>query len=130
MEPPQTLYGQAATHFRLHFFLRPDTEVQGGLVVELANMFLADLVFPRSDLFSLDTKRPGMGRPLNMGEFSERRWHAAVKKVLAGQYAVIGIKARTPDFPKQQIWLTLHANPPGGDELLMSGTIEIMCSVS
>ena len=83
-EPPQTLYGQAATHFRLRFFLRPNTEEQGGLVVELANMFLADLVFPRSDLFSLDTKRPGIGRPLNMGQFSERRWNAAVKKVLAG----------------------------------------------
>ncbi len=130
MEPPQTLYGQAATHFRLRFFLRSNTEVQGGLVVELANMFLADLVFPRSDLFSLDTKRPGIGRPLNMGQFSERRWNAAVKKVLAGQYAVIGIQARMPDFPKQQIWLTLHVNPPGGDELLISGTIEVTCSVS
>ena len=43
---------------------------------------------------------------------------------------MIGIRARMPDFPKQQIWLTLHVNPPGGDELLISGTIEVMCSVS
>ena len=65
-----------------------------------------------------------------MGEFSERRWKAAVKKTLAGQCAVIGVKAEVPDFPSQKLWLTLHVNPPGGTELLVSGTIEIMCSVS
>lgn len=51
-----------------------------------------------------------------MGEFSDRRWNASVTTVLAGHYAVIGIKAQTLDFPNQRIWLTVHVNPPGGVE--------------
>jgi hypothetical protein len=130
MEPPQTLYNQAATHFVLRHFLEPDSHVEGQLVVELATIFLSDLVFPGCVVTSLETKRPGEGARLNMGEFSERRWNAAVKKILAGECAVLGLKAQTPDFPNQKIWFTVHGNPPGGDELLVAGTIEVSCSVS
>lgn len=65
-----------------------------------------------------------------MGEFSERRWNAAVKKTLAGMYAVTHIEAQMPDIPNQKIWLSLHVNPPGGSEILVSGEVEVLCSVS
>lgn len=130
MELPQRLYNQNATQLTLHFFIRSDTEVPGTLGVELANIFLSDLLFPGCRPVSLDTKRPGEGQKLNMGEFTGRRWNASVRKLLAGEYAVLAIKAQTPDFPNQQIWLYIHINPPGGDEILISGTVEIKCSVS
>src|SRR5688572_17989793 len=106
MEPPQTVYGQSATHLVLRLFLRGDTDVRGALVVELAQAFLADLVLPGCRLTSLWTKRPGIGPKLNMGEFSDRRWQAAIKKILAGDYAVANIKAETPASPHEQIWLS------------------------
>ena len=65
-----------------------------------------------------------------MGDFTSSRWKTTTKKILRGEYAVVHIEARTPDFPNQKIWLTIHVNPPGGNELLISGTIEVMCSIS
>jgi hypothetical protein len=130
MQAAQALYGQNATHLVLRLFLRPETDVGGALVAELAQTFLSDLVLPGCRLTSLDTKRPGIGPKLNMGEFSDRRGQAAVKKILAGEYAVAGIKAQTPASPDEQIWLTTHVNPPGTEEGRVSGTVEVMMSVS
>jgi Protein of unknown function (DUF3396) len=126
----ETLYNQNATRFSLRFFVRGKTEVEGRFMLELANTFLSDLLFPGCRPVSLDTKLPGMGRKLNMGEFSERRWNASVKKILAGQYAVVGITAQTRDFPNQTITLTVHVNPPGGTEFMTAGDIEIHCSIA
>jgi hypothetical protein len=130
MEAPQILYGQAATHLRLRFFIRGETEVAGPFMVDLAQAFLAGLVLPGSRLVSLDTKRPEMGAKLNMGEFTERRWTAAVNKTRAGAYAVLGVKAETPGQPNEKVWLTLHVNPRGGSELLGAGEISVMASLS
>ena len=130
MQPPETVYNQKASHFRLGFFIGPDTEVRGDLVVELAEWFLAHLLFPGCRPVSLDTKRRGDGNAPNMGEYSERRWKASVKKARAGEYAVLGIEVQTPDVPQQKIWFYAHVNPPGGDEFLDSGTIEVSCSLA
>ena len=129
MPEAETLYKQNATRFSLIFFIRSETEVEGRFMLELANTFLSDPLFPGCRPISLDTKLPGQGRKLNMGAFSERRWNASVKKILAGQYAVVGIRAHTPDFPSQTISLSLHVNPPGGTEFLGSGDVQISCSV-
>jgi hypothetical protein len=129
MRDAETLYNQNATRFSLRFFIRGKTEVEGRFMLDLANTFLSDLLFPGCRPVSLDNKLPGEGRKLNMGEFSERRWNASVKKILAGQYAVVGIRAQTPDFPSQTITLIVHVNPPGGSEFMSSGTIEIYCSI-
>jgi hypothetical protein len=123
------IYKQTASYFSLRFFVRSDTAVEGRFMLELANRFLSDLLFPGCRPISLDTKLPGMDRKLNMGEFSDRRWNASVKKILAGQYSVVGINAQTPDFPSQTITLNVHVNPPGGTEFLISGEIEISCSI-
>jgi hypothetical protein len=124
-----SLYNQSVSYFSLRFFLRTETEVEGRFILELANTFLSDLLFPGCRPTSLDTKLHGEGRKLNMGEFSQLRWNASVKKVLAGQLAVVGIKAQTHDFANQTIALTVHVNPPGGTEFMMSGHIEIYCSI-
>jgi hypothetical protein len=131
MKPePETLYKQTATDFTFGFFIRSETEVPGAFMLELADFFLTRLLFPGCRPVSLDTKRPGMGRELNMGEFSERRWKAAQKKILADEYAVMGITAHTSDFPKQNIWLNVQVNPPGKDEFLVSGDIHVHCSIA
>ena len=65
-----------------------------------------------------------------MGEFSDRRWQAAVKKLLAREYAVASITAQTPASPNEQIWLTTHVNPPGTDDGRVSGTVQVMASLS
>jgi Protein of unknown function (DUF3396) len=130
MEPPQTLYGQSATHFALRLFIRPETQVAGALLAELAEAFFAGLVLPECRPASLETKRPGIGAKLNMGAFSERRWRAAIKKALGGAYAVLAVQAETPVRPQEKVWLTLHVNPPGGEEFLAAGEISVMMSVS
>lgn len=130
MEPPQPVYGQSATHFALPLYLRGDTEVEGRLILDLAEAFLSHLLFPATRLTALWTKRPGEGAKLNMGEFTSSRWTAAQKKFLENQYAALSIEAETRDFPNQKIWFSAHVNPIGGGELLISGTWKVMCSVS
>jgi hypothetical protein len=130
MEPAQPLYNQTATHFTLRIFIHPSTEVAGQLVLELADLFLADLLFPGVRVTSLDTKRAGEGAKINSGEFSERRWTTTGKKFRSNELAVLTLKAETPDFPNQKIWLSVHVNPPGGDELLLAEKVEVMCSIS
>lgn len=129
MPDSETLYNQKATRFPLRFFIRPETEVEGSFMLTLANMFLSDLLIPGCRPISLDTKLSGEERRVNMGECSERRWNASVKKILARQYAVVGVTAQAGDFLKQTISLNLHLNPRGGEEFLISGNIEITCSV-
>jgi hypothetical protein len=129
MERLHELYNQKATHFSLRLFIKPETEVDGRLVIDLADIFLSELIFPGCRIASLDTKRQGQSAKLNMGAFSDTRWRAAAKKVLAGQYAAIGIRAHTADFPNQEIALSVHVNPPGGEEFLVSGDVSITCSI-
>ena len=111
-------------------YLRGETTVPGELSCALAERFLSDLLFANTRPTALHTKRPGMGAKLNMGEFTIGRWKTALKKVQDGKYAVLHIKAETPDFPNQKIWLTIHVNPPGGNEFVGSPTIEVKCSLS
>jgi hypothetical protein len=130
VEPAQTFYNQPATHFRLPLFLRGTTEIEGRLIVELAESFLAQLLFPGTRATALYTKRAGMGVKLNMGDFTSARWKGARKKLLNGEYAVLQIEAETPDFPNQKISFSSQVNPPGGAEHIATGTITLQCSVS
>lgn len=125
----QRLYGQEATHFRLRFVLGPNPTVDGRLVLELADTFLDRLLFRGSPPVSLWTKPPGMAKQMNIGEFSDRRWQAARKKILANASAVLRLEAKTADFPNQTIALSVHANPPGGSETIHEGTVEVICSI-
>ena len=125
----QRLYGQDATNFKLRFVLGPDPTVDGRLVLELADTFLDRLLFPGSPPVSLWTKPPGMGKQMSIGEFSDRRWQTARKKILANASAVLRLEAKTADFPNQTIALSVHANPPGGSETIHEGTVEVMCSI-
>jgi hypothetical protein len=126
---PEKLYGQEATHFTLRFVLPPDATVDGRLVLELADTFVDRLVFPGCTLASLWTKPPGMTAKPNIGDFSDKKWEAARKKIAANDCAVLRLDARTADFPNQTIALYVQANPPGGSEQLQTGTIDITCSV-
>ncbi len=38
VEPPQTLYNQPATHFAMPLYLRPDTEVEPQVILELCGI--------------------------------------------------------------------------------------------
>ena len=125
----ETLYSQDATHFTLRFVVRPDLVVDGQLVLELADTFRNRLVFPGCRLSSIWTKSPGMNAKLNTGEYSESRWNAAAKKLRANDCAVLRLEAQTADFPNQTIAFNAHLNPPGGDEILQAGTIDVTCSV-
>lgn len=46
MEPPQPIYNQSATHFALALYLRGQTEVDGRLIADLAELYLSNLLFP------------------------------------------------------------------------------------
>ncbi len=111
-------------------YVRPESEVAPQLIGDLAELFLSNLLFPGTRLTALHTKRPGQGAKLNMGEFTGPRWKAAQKKILRGEYAVVGIQGETPDFPRQKILFSVHVNPTGGNEFLTAGSITVMCSVS
>ena len=111
-------------------YLRRDTEVAPQLIGDLCDDFLSNLLFPGTRLTTLWTKRPKGGTKLNTGEFTPSRWKAAQKKILRGEYAVVRIAGETPDFPRQKIAFSTHVNPAGGTEYLVSGRIEVSCSVS
>jgi hypothetical protein len=124
-----TLYDQTVTHFTLRFFLRPDTIVDGQLVIELADTFRRDLLFPGCSLTSLWTKPPGLTAKLATGEFSEKRWSAAANKARDGKVAALMLEAQVPDFPQQKISFWTHVNPPGVSDGRVAGSIELLCSV-
>lgn len=126
---PEKLYGRDATYFTLRFVLAPGQTLEGRLVLELADLFLDRLVFPGSPPVSLWTKAPGMTARAATSEFSDRKWAAARTKIGANECAVLRVEARTADFPNQTIALYVQANPPGGNEHLDTGTIELTCSV-
>ena len=129
MDQSTTLYDQTVTNFTLRFFLRPETTVDGQLVIELAEAFRNGLLFPGCRLTSLWNKPPGLTAKLSTGEFSERRWNAAVKKARDGAIAALMLEAQVPDFPQQKISLWTHVNPPGGVDVRVPGSIELLCSI-
>lgn len=128
--PPQTLYNQSATSFALPLYLREKTEVEGRLILELAESFISQLLFPSTRLIWLWTKRAKAGAKLNTGDFTDSRWKAAQKKFLNNEFAVLTLRAATPDFPDQDIWFTAHVNPIGGEEFLVAGEWKVKCSIS
>jgi hypothetical protein len=132
MDACETLYDQPATSFSLRFFLKRETLVPGRLIVELAGTFLADLVLPPCRPTWLWTKLAKDVAKLNMGDFSERRWNAAVKKFVDGEFSVLTIFAANPGSPTQQASFSAHVNPVGpvGYSSPLLGTIEFTCGVS
>ena len=125
----ETLYSQDTTSFTLRFLVRPDHAVDGRVVLELADTFRERLVFPGCRLSSIWTKSPGMRAQPNIGDFSEGRWRAAVKKLGANDCAVLRLEAQTAAFPNQTIAFYSQLNPPGGDESLQAGTVDVTCTV-
>ncbi len=132
MDACESLYNQPATSFTLRLFLKEDTFVPGRLIVDLATTFLADLVLPPCRPKWLWTKRAKDDAKLNTGDFSERRWNAAVKKIAAGEISALTIFAAHPDSPTQKVSFSALVNPIGsaGYSTSLPGTIDITCSVS
>jgi hypothetical protein len=132
MDACESLYDQPAMYFTFRFFLKKSTFVPGRLIAELATTFLADLVFPPCRPKWLWTKRAKDGAKLNTGDFSERRWNAAVKKIVSGEFSALSIFAEDPDSPTQKVTFSTHVNPVGleGYSTSLLGTIEVTCSVS
>lgn len=132
MDEFESLYNQTAMYFALRLFLKKDTFVEGRLIVELARTFQADLVLPPCRPTWLWTKRAKDDAKLNTGDFSERRWNAAVKKIVTGEFSVLTIFAANPDSPTEKISFSAHVNPIGPESYSPSllGTIDLTCSVS
>jgi len=132
MDACESLYDQPAMYFTLRLFLKKDTFVPGRLIAELATTFLADLVFPPCRPKWLWTKRAKDDAKLNTGDFSERRWNAAVKKIVSGEFSALTIFAEDPDSPTQKLTFSTHVNPvgPEGYSTSFPGTIDVTCSVS
>ena len=130
MEERLTLYGQEASYFVLRLFLPKETVVDGPLVLELADLFLADLVLPGCEMGWLWTKRAGEEAKLNMGDFSERRWKDARKKIAAGRYSVLYLEAKNPRAEDERVKFSAGFNPTGGCDFPIPGDIEVSCRLS
>lgn len=132
MDACESLYDQPAMYFTLRLFLKKDTFVPGRLIVELATTFLADLVLAPCRPKWLWTKRPEDAAKLNTGDFSERRWNAAVKKIATGEFSALTIFAEDPDSPAQKLTFSTQVNPvrPGSQLTSLLGTIDVTCSVA
>ena len=113
MDAFESLYNQPAMYFTLRLFLKEDTFVPGRLIVELATIFLADLVLPPCRPTWLWTKRAKDDAKLNTGNFSGRRWNASVKKIISGEFSALSIFAANPDSPTQKVSFSTHVNPVG-----------------
>ena len=40
------------------------------------------------------------------------------------------LHAQIPDFPHQRISFSVHVNPPGGDDIRVPGSIEVLCTIA
>jgi hypothetical protein len=124
----EPLYGQTATHFTLTLFL-DDHPVDGRVIVDLAQQFLTDLLPPGVQPTLLHTRRSGLEARLNEGPFSERRWSAAVKKTLAGEYGVVSISVAHPQRAEQTAGLSCIVNPSRSGDARVYGRIDVHCSL-
>ena len=132
MDASESLYDQPATSFSLRLFLKQETLVPGRLVVQLARTFLEELVLPPCRPTWLWTKRAKDDAKLNTGDFSERRWNAALKKLVSGEFSALTVFAAHPESPTQQASFYAQVNPVGpvGTSSPLLGTIEFACSLS
>jgi Protein of unknown function (DUF3396) len=113
----EELYGQIASYFVVRLFLGSDAP--GPLTIELAKIFLGKLVLPPCRPTWLWTKRPAQDAKLNTGDFSERRWNAAAKKLLSGEFSSLSVFAAHPDAPSHKVSFSITP-----------GRIDLTCSVS
>lgn len=93
-------------------------------------MFLADLMLPGVAPSRLWTRRPGLDAKLNDGPFSERRWAAAVPKLIAGEYGVLYIQAADPGRGERTAQLSIVVNPTTSGDAPVAAEIELGCSIS
>ena len=113
----ETLYGQAASYFVLRLFL--PGQARGGLAVELGQRFLRELVLPPCRPTWLWTRGTAEDAKLSTGDFSERRWNAAMKKLASGEFGALSLFAAHPDAPSHKVSCSID-----------SGRIELTCSLS
>jgi hypothetical protein len=128
-----SLYNQDVTDFDMRIWIRPDVETDGALLLALAEEFIANLVLPGCQLTSLWTKRPEEDAKLNIGDFSDRRWNASVKKLRAGEYHVLRLEARNPHWPTHQVSFGAQINPPPERRrypVPVIGDVHVRCSLS
>jgi hypothetical protein len=52
VEPPQPIHDRSATHLALPLYLRGQTEVDGRLIADLAELYLSNLLFPGAFIFA------------------------------------------------------------------------------
>lgn len=130
MEERLILYDQEASYFSLRLFLPRETTVEGPLVLELTDRFLADLVLPGCQMGWLWTKRADDDAKLNTGDFSERRWKDARKKIADGRYSVLHLDAKNPFSPGESITFSAGFNPTSGADIRIDGDIEVHCRLS
>jgi hypothetical protein len=124
----EPLYGQTVTHFTLKLFL-DDHPVEGRVIVDLAQLFLSDLLVPGARPVRLHTRRPGLTAKLNEGPFSERRWTDAMKKTLAGEYGVLDVAVEDPGRADRTAGLLCIVNPSRATHATVHGRIELSCSL-
>jgi len=111
MDACESLYDQPAMYFTLRLFLKEGTFVPGRLIVELATTFLAELVLRHADPSGSGPSARRDDAKLNTGDFSERRWNAAVKKIVSGEFSALTIFAEDPDSPTQKVSFSTLVNP-------------------
>jgi hypothetical protein len=127
------MYGQQVSGFDLRLFIRPEAVTDGALLVELGEHLMRSLVLPRAQLSGLWTKRAQLDARMNVGEFTEARWSAAVPKLRAGTYHVLELIAEDPDRVDHRIMLGAQVNPPEpqrGYPIPVVGTVTVRCSLS
>lgn len=127
------LYGQRVTGFDLRLFIRPGAVTDGALLVELGEHVMRKLVLPRCTLTGLWTKRAQLDARMNIGDFTEARWSAAVPKLRAGTYHVVELIAEDPDRVDHRIMFGAQVNPPErqrGYPVPVVGTVTVRCSLS
>lgn len=127
------LYGQPVTGFDLRLFIRPEAATDGALLVALGEHVMRTLILPRCRLTGLWTKRAQLDAKMNVGEFTDARWAAAVPKLRAGTYHVVELIAEDPDRGNHRIMVGAQVNPPKelqGYPVPVVGTVDVHCSLS
>jgi hypothetical protein len=99
------------------------------VIVDLARAFLTDPILPGVAPCVLWTRRPGLEAKLNEGPYSERRWAAAVPKLIAGEYGVLYIQAADPGRADRTAHLSVVVNPTCGADTHVDAEIELSCSL-
>jgi hypothetical protein len=123
------LYNEKVVDFTMRFFTRDGAIVPGERIAALADEFLRRLLLPGVEPVEIWTARPKIGARMNMPQFTEAKWKAVRKKIEAGAYGALSLRAKDELSPYPIVTFDTAVDPQQVVDSRGVGRIDFECKI-